>query len=95
MNVDSTFGTAILRGLYNFFCTACVAGITAYLGVAALIQGSLENAGVSSTDRLVFAILTGLLSGFGALGFRGGIEGLYDANRQENNEVKTSDVQVG
>lgn len=97
METGSTAGTAVLRGLYNFVAASLLAGITAYMGVGVMITGNMENAGVAESDRIVFAVLTGILGGLGALGFRGGAEGLYDANRDakiaEGSEApKPSDV---
>lgn len=97
MNTGSTAGTAALRGLYNFVCSAVVAGITSYMGVGVLITGNMAAAGVSERDRIVFGTLTGILAGMGALGFRGAAEGLYDANRDAQiaagkQEPKPSDV---
>jgi len=82
MDRGSTLGTAILRGFYNFICTTAVATITAYLGFSSLIDDSAQVVGdISDRDILVYSILTGLLAGLGALGFRAGVEGQYDARR--------------
>ena len=96
MNTGTTYGTAVLRGLYLFFCTALVAGITAYMGVGILVDGSVDVL-VDERDRIVYAVLTGVLAGLGALGFRAGAEGVYDGLRDANvnagNEApKPSDV---
>lgn len=93
MNTGSTLGTAILRGVYNFVLTALVAGITAYLGFSSLIDDSAQAVGgISDRDIVIYSILTGLLAGAGALGFRAGVEGQYDAGRAANVEMKPSDV---
>jgi len=41
------------------------------------------------------AIITGLLSFLGALGVRGGLEGVADSSRQKSGAVLPSDVQPG
>lgn len=97
MHTGSTAGTAALRGLYNFFCTFVTAAITSYMGVGIVITGNMAAAGVSERDRIVFSVLTGILAGMGALGFRGAAEGLYDTNRDAKihsgeEEPKPSDV---
>lgn len=96
MNTGTTYGTAILRGLYLFVATALVAGITAYMSVGILVDGSVE-ALVDERDRIVYAVLTGALAGLGALGFRAGGEGVYDGLRDANihagsETAKPSDV---
>lgn len=93
MNTASTLGTAILRGFYNFVCTTLVAGITAYLGFSSLISDSAQAVGgISDRDIVVYSALTGILAGLGALGFRAGIEGQFDARRSANVDMKSSDV---
>ena len=93
MDRGSTLGTAILRGLYAFLCTSLVAGITAYLGFSSLINDSAQaSGGISDRDIVVYAVLTGLLAGFGALGFRAGVEGQYDAGRAAAVDMKPGDV---
>lgn len=96
MDRTSTLGTAILRGLYNFLCTSLVAGITAYLGFSSLIDDAAQSVGgISDRDIVVYSVLTGLLAGLGALGFRAGIEGQYDARRAAapgGPEIKPADV---
>jgi hypothetical protein len=77
MLTGSTFSTAILRGFYVAVVSGLIAGLTLYM--------------TDSDGRK--AILSGLLTGLGALGVRGGIEGGYDATRQANNKVNTADVQ--
>jgi hypothetical protein len=89
----STLGTAILRGAYNFVCTTAVAAITAYLAFSSLIDDSAQAVGdISDRDIVVYSVLTGLLAGFTALGFRAGVEGKYDANRAANVQMKSGDV---
>jgi hypothetical protein len=93
VNTGSTLGTAILRGFFNFICTTLVAGITAYLGFSSLIDDSAQAVGnISDRDIVVYSVLTGLLAGLGALGFRAGVEGQYDARRSANVDMKPSDV---
>ena len=77
MNIGSTLGTAILRGLYLAIGTGLLSGLITY----------------STTDDAKAAIITGLITALGALGFRGGGEGMYDASRQKAGDVKASDVQ--
>lgn len=89
MNTDSTFGTAVLRGAYNFVGTAMTAGITCYLAMQGVVGDT-----VSTGDIREVSVLTGLLGGLAALGFRGGVEGFVDNRRQNKNDVKPSDVQV-
>jgi len=79
VNIGSTLGTAILRGIYMALGTGLLSGLTTY----------------STTDDEKAAIITGAITALIALGFRGGGEGLYDANRQRNDDVKASDVKVG
>ena len=77
MNVEGTFTTALLRGLYVAIVAGAIAGLTAYQ------QNDDEKA----------AIITGLMAFFGALAMRGGLEGVVDNGRQKRADVKPSDVQ--
>lgn len=77
LNTGSTLGTAVLRGIYVAVVAGLIAGITTY----------------QTTDDEKAAILTGALAFLGALGVRGGIEGIADTSRQEKGKVLTSDVQ--
>lgn len=95
MTTDTTTGTAVLRGLYAFVAAALTAGITAYLGIATVVEVPLEAVGVSERDRIVYAVLTGVLAGLGALGWRAGAEGIVDARRQATNDVRPADVSAG
>jgi hypothetical protein len=79
MNIGSTLGTAILRSFY----LAAGAGLVAFLPAWAV------------TDQLKAPLISGALGALWALGFRGGGEGLYDAQRQRDDDVKASDVKVG
>jgi hypothetical protein len=81
MNIGSTLGTAILRGIYM----AVGAGLGAALPVYAVVD----------TPPWKPIIVAGVGAALVALGFRGGVEGLYDADRQRNDDVKASDVKVG
>lgn len=82
MNTGSTAGTAVLRGFYNWFCTALVAGIMFYMSFPAMVNSVVDGkVDIASTERIVYSVLTGIVAGMGALGFRGAGEGLYDANR--------------
>ena len=96
MDGKSTLGTAILRGFYNFICTALVAGITTYLSLTSLIDDAAQAVGdISDKDIIVVSVLTGLLGGLAALGFRAGIEGQYDARRASapgGPDMKPADV---
>lgn len=92
MNTNNTFTTAILRGFYTFLAAAVLAGITAYQGVAVIVDANLDNVGVSERDRITYAILTGIVAGLGALGIRAGVEGVYDSSRDSKGEVLPSDV---
>lgn len=76
-NTNSTFSTALLRGLYVAVVVGLIAGLT-------VLQQSSDTRN---------AIITGLLSFLGALGVRAGIEGTVDAARQGNGQVSPSDVQ--
>lgn len=81
MNIGSTLGTAILRGIY----LAVGAGIGAALPVYAVIDAPPWKP----------VIVAGVGAALVALGFRAGGEGLYDAQRQREDDVKASDVKVG
>jgi LytS/YehU family sensor histidine kinase len=76
MNTSSTFTTAILRGVYVAVVVGLIAGLSAY---------KVDHQTTSD-------IITGLLAGLGALGIRGGVEGVVDANRQAKGAVSPSDV---
>jgi len=79
VNTNSTFSTALLRGLYVAVVVGLIAGLT-------VLQQSANTRN---------AIITGLLSFLGALGVRGGIEGVSDSARQKSGNVSNSDVQPG
>lgn len=70
--------TAMLRALYQA------------IGQAALV-GLLTWATTDETKTIVVASGVAALT---ALGFRGGIEGAFDANRARHNDVRDSDVPV-
>ena len=89
MNTSSTTGTAVLRGIYNFIGTSLAAALSTYIATGAVIDS------VSRSDKIESAAIIGLISGLAALGFRSGVEGSYDAARQRDGDVKTSDVQPG
>lgn len=76
MNTSTTMGTAVLRG--------------AYLAVGTFLVGFLPAYAV--TDELKGPLIAGGMAALFALGFRGGLEGGFDANRQAHNEVRSSDV---
>jgi len=78
-NTNSTFSTALLRGLYVAVVVGLIAGLTVY---------QQSNNGRN-------AIITGALSFLGALGVRGGLEGSVDSKRQSAGNVSNSDVQPG
>jgi hypothetical protein len=98
MNTGSTAGTAALRGLYIFLGTALVAGIGFFMSFPAMVNSVVPGeVDIADANRIVYSILTGILSGLGPLGFRSGAEGLYDANRDAKvaagqEEPKPSDV---
>lgn len=77
MNVGSTMGTALLRGLYVAFVAGGLAFLTAW----------------QQTDDAKGSAITGGIAFLGALGIRGGLEGTLDAGRQRAGDVKASDVQ--
>ena len=76
MNARTTMGTAILRGLY----LAAGSGLLVFLATWA------------TTDELKGPIVAGGISALSALGFRGGIEGKFDAGRDQAGRVLSSDV---
>lgn len=77
MNIGSTLGTAILRGLYLAIGTGTLTGLLVW----------------ATTDDLKPVLVAAGVSALTALGFRGGGEGMYDASRQKAGDVKASDVQ--
>lgn len=79
MNVDSTFWTAVIRSLYWAVGSAAFVGLTTW---------------AASDDPKVIIVASGTAF-LSALGFRGGLEGAFDAKRQTNNNVKPSDVHIG
>jgi hypothetical protein len=81
--------TAVVRGLYLFVGTTITTTISSYLAAAAVLPPE-----VSREDTIVVAVLSGLLAGFGVLGFRGGGEGLYDRNRAIKGNANAGDVPV-
>lgn len=76
MNTASTFGTALLRGIY----LAIGSGVLTALLVWA------------TTDEWKPVIIAGGVSALTALGFRAGGEGIYDARRAAAVNQKSSDV---
>lgn len=76
MNSGGALQTAILRGFYQ----ALGSGTLVFL----ITWGT--------TDQLKGPIIGGCVAALGALGFRGGVEGSLDAQRQKNGDVKPSDV---
>lgn len=81
MNIGSTLGTAILRGIYMAIGAAAGAAVPVYA--------------VVDTPPWKPVIVAAAGAALVALGFRAGGEGLYDAERQRNDDVKASDVKVG
>src|SRR5688572_13628154 len=92
MTTGTTFGTALLRGLLTFVATFFVTAATAYLGVGVVVERTLENVGVSERDRIVYAVLSGLIVAFTPFVTRVGVEGTYDGLRDAKGDVKPSDV---
>ena len=76
MNAQSTFGTALLRGIYTAIGTFLVGFLPAW----------------AATDELKGPMIAGGLSALFVLGFRGGVEGRYDAGRSRNLDQKPGDV---
>ena len=76
LNTGSTFGTAVLRGVY----LAVGAGGLAFLGAWA------------ATDDLKAPLSAGGIAALTALGFRSGVEGVVDAHRDATGKVLSSDV---
>ena len=79
LTAGGTFATAMLRG----FLVALGSGLFAALGVYATTD---------DTKPIVVAFGFAFL---GALGIRGGVEGLVDAGRQRSGDVVPADVQAG
>ena len=76
MNAQTTFGTALLRGLY--------------LAVGTFLVGFLPA--WAATDNLKGPIIAGGMSALFAMGFRGIAEGKYDAGRAAKVDQKPGDV---
>jgi len=76
MNLNSPMATAILRSVYLAAGSGALVFLTTYAAV----------------DDLRGAILSGGIAALSALGFRGGLEGRYDARRQASGNVKPGDV---
>lgn len=76
MNTRTTLGTAILRGIYLALGTG---------GATFLVTWG-------ATDNLKGASIAGGIAALSALGFRGGIEGKFDASRDQAGKVLSSDV---
>ena len=76
MNAQTTFGTALLRGVY--------------LAVGTFLFGFLPA--WASTDDLKGPIIAGGMSALFALGFRGVAEGRYDAGRAKRVDQRPADV---
>lgn len=76
LNAGSTLGTATLRGVY--------------LAVGTFLVGFLPAWAV--TDDLKGPLIAGGMSALFALGFRSGIEGLADSNRDNAGTVLPGDV---
>lgn len=79
LNAGSTVTTALLRGAYTAIVLGLIAGLTT----------------LQTTDDTRAAVITGILAGLSALGVRAGVEGIADAKRQTNGDVKNGDVQRG
>ncbi len=79
MNATTPFSTAIVRGLYNALGAGGVALLTTY----------------QVTHRWEDALIVGGITALGALGFRGGAEGLYDSGRDKAGKVSAGDVGQG
>lgn len=98
MNTGTTVGTAFLRSFWVFLGAFFMAAIPAYWGVGQIVDIPLSVAGVSQTERIMYAISAGILAGFGGGPVvRGLFEGTYDGARDSNvragNEApKPSDV---
>jgi hypothetical protein len=75
---NAVMTAAILRGLY----VALGTGISTALLVWA------------TTDDWKPVIIAGATSALAALGFRGGLEGVYDANRASTGNINAGDVPV-
>lgn len=76
MNTGTTLSTAILRSVY----LAIGSGLLTALGVWA------------TTDEWKPVVIAGGIAALTALGFRGGAEGVFDANRAARLDQKPSDV---
>lgn len=68
---------------------------------AAIIRGAYTAVGIFvatflsvylQTDDLKVSTISGGIAAAGALGFRGGVEGIYDSHRDKTGAVKPSDV---
>jgi hypothetical protein len=88
LNASTTMGTAVLRGFYNFIGTGATGAITCYLAMQSVVGDQVSNGDVRTVS-----ILTGILAGLAALGFRGGVEGIADSKRQAEGDVTPADVQ--
>lgn len=86
-NENAVLQSALVRGLYLFMGTTIFAAITSYLAAAAVLP-----ADVSKSDTVTVAVLSGILAGLGALGFRGGAEGMYDRQRAIDGNSNKGDV---
>lgn len=79
MNLKGTLSTAALRGFWQ-----------------AVVQfGGMTFLTYQMVDDWTDALVAGGLAAFLALGFRGGVEGVFDQSRQIAGDVKQSDVQPG
>ena len=92
MGIGAVQLAALARGVWMFIGTWVVNAITTYFGVDMLINGPLEQAGVTEERRIVFSALSGLVVAFGAFGIRAGWEGRVDTVRAETGEMNTGDV---
>ena len=92
MGVGAVQLAALARGVWIFVGTLAVTTITTYFGIGSLIEGSLNAAGVSEQDRILYALGMGIISAFGAFGIRAGYEGRVDTVRAERGDMNTGDV---
>lgn len=78
MTGDSAQVTAMIRAVYQAIGSAAFVALTTW----------------SQTDDVKTIVIAAGTAALIALGFRGGIEGIFDTNRAANNDVRASDVPV-
>lgn len=76
LNDGSTQGTAILRGAYLAIGSFCFGFFPAW----------------AATDDLKAPLIAGVMTALWAMGFRGGIEGRSDTQRDRRGQVLPGDV---